>query len=390
MAIFLRYFAFSVIGTVMLLQLLLLPGVVGVLVDEGGLSEVAVGWLASLGAMGGAGVSLVMAMRMRHIPPRRVAAIAIGVAIVLDVLSAYTVGPSVLFFILRILSGMATTVAYVLAIAAFARFPSFERGYGLFVTLQFIVSGVGLYVLPVYSASIGADGLYLMFAASGVLALLLTPYLPQKAPSNDENVQPDNELNGSHELGVLLSIATVAAVVGFGVYEMANNAQFTYTERYGVALDLSDQAIGTTLLIASLLGIPGAFAIVVTGDRFGYVVPLGIGIGLSITGLAVLIGTQTLTGYLVGNCLMGFSWAFCLPYIQAFLASLDRNGSALAGGSTASTLGAAIGPAVAASFVGGGGYTSVFAVSIVMFVGAITLFFFSRAKVATQKKLVAT
>ncbi|MEM6914546.1 MAG: MFS transporter [Pseudomonadota bacterium] len=388
MALYVRYLAFSTIGTIMLLPLLLLPGVVGVLVDEGGLSEVEAGWLSSLGSIGGAGISLLMAMRMHHIPPRPVAAVAIACAIVLDILSAYTVGPSFLFFALRVLSGLATTVAYVLVIAAFARFVSFERGYGLFVTLQFFVSGVGLYLLPVYSADIGASGLYLMFAAGGLLALGLSPSLPGKAPRHYAGAERRTTPKERGELGVLFSIASLAAIIGFGVYEMANNAQFTYTERYGVSIDLSDQAIGTTLLFASLLGIPGAFAIVAVGDRFGLVAPLACGVGLAAIGLLVLIATQTFTGYLVGNSLMGFSWAFCLPYIQAFLASLDRDGSALAGGSTASTLGAAVGPAIAATVIGGGGYSSVFVLSIAMFLVSIMLFVFSRTKAEPTQELV--
>ena len=382
-----RFLAFSIIGSVMLLPLLVLPAMVGILVDEGGLSEATAGWLAALGAIGGAGISLVMAVRMHRIPPRKVAFIAITCAIIFDGLSAFNVGATTFFFALRLASGLATTMAYVLAIASFARFDAFERGYGLFVTLQFLISGVGLYLLPVYASEIGADGMYLIFAAGGVVALGMATFLPRTAPLQDP---PGDSTSAPerNELRVLLSVATAAAVLGFAMFEMANNAQFTFVERFGVSIGLVDEEIGYTLLIASLIGIPAAFLIVLMGDRFGILAPLGFGIAMAVLGLTIFIVDDSYTGYFIGSCFMGFSWAFCLPFIQAFLATLDREGSALAAGSTASTLGAAAGPAVAASIVGDGQYAAVFAAAIFMFAVSIALFVISRVSVARQKRVV--
>ena len=382
-----RFLAFSIIGSVMLLPLLVLPAMVGILVDEGGLSEATAGWLAALGAIGGAGISLVMAVRMHRIPPRKVAFIAITCAVILDALSAFNVGATTFFFALRLASGLATTMAYVLAIASFARFDAFERGYGLFVTLQFLISGIGLYLLPVYASEIGADGMYLIFAAAGVVALGMATFLPTTAPLQDPPGD-NNRAPSRNELRVLLSVATAAAVFGFAAFEMANNAQFTFVERFGVSIGLIDEEIGYTLLIASLIGIPAAFLIVLMGDRFGILAPLGFGMGMAVVGLLIFIFDDSYTGYFIGSCFMGFSWAFCLPFIQAFLASLDREGSALAAGSTASTLGAAAGPAVAASIVGEGQYGAVFAAAIFMFAVSIALFVISRVSVARQKRVV--
>ncbi|MEO0397800.1 MAG: MFS transporter [Pseudomonadota bacterium] len=379
MVLFARFLAFSVIGTAMLLPLLVLPAMVGVLVDEAGLSESSAGWLAAFGALGGAAVSFAMALRMHRLAPRRIAVIAISIAILTDVLSALNAGPTTLFFTLRLIAGIATTAAYVLAIASFARFDNYERGYGLFVTLQFIVSGFGLYILPVYSAELGAQGMFLLFALADGAALASAFLLPSAVPQK----QSAPESRG--ELRVLLSVAVIAAVIGFCMFEMANTAEFTYVERFGVSIGLSDDAIGAVLLIASLIGIPGAFTIVVVGDRFGVVTPLSIGVGLAIAGLSTFIVSKSYTTYFIGSCFLGFSWAFCLPYIQAFLASLDRDGSALAAGSTASTLGAAIGPAVAAAVLGEGRYAAVFGVSILFFFVTIALFAVSRASTARPK-----
>ena len=77
---------------------------------------------------------------------------------------------------------------------------------------------------------------------------------------------------------------------------------------------------------------------------------------------------------MIGSCCMGFAWAFCLPFIQTLLARIDRNGSAIAAGSSLSTLGSAIGPGLAALVVGAGQYANVFLLSVGLFVVTLLAF----------------
>ena len=62
---------------------------------------------------------------------------------------------------------------------------------------------------------------------------------------------------------------------------------------------------------------------------------------------------------------------------EILLASLDRQGSAIAAGTSFSTLGSALGPGAAAFVVGGGRYGNVFALSIALFVLTLLCFFYS-------------
>jgi predicted MFS family arabinose efflux permease len=366
-----EFSAYSVIGTVTLMPLLVLPAMVGVLVDEAGLSESFAGWVASANFFGGALAGLLIALRIHRLDLRRIAALGLAIAIVGDVVSAYVAAPSEWFLLLRFFTGLAAGTAHVAALSAFARHDDVERGYGLFVTLQFIVSGLGLYVLPVYSQQLGVSGMYLMFAVLEMFALLLLGKLPGKA-SDHWSGAPQNT-----ELGVLLAGVTIVAMLGYGMFEAANTAQFTYFERLGVALDYSDRQIGTALLVASLIGIPGAFTIVVIGKRLGRRGPLAFGIAVAITGLVLLITTRSYPWYFAASCCLGFSWAFCLPYFQSLMASLDPDGSAIAAGSSAATIGGAGGPGLAALIVGDGNYQYVFMLSIVLFSIAVTCFLYS-------------
>ena len=74
---------------------------------------------------------------------------------------------------------------------------------------------------------------------------------------------------------------------------------------------------------------------------------------------------------------MGFSWAFCLPFIQSLLATIDRKGSAISAGTSFSTFGSAFGPGIAATVVAGGKYSNVFLLSIGLFVLTLALFFYA-------------
>ncbi len=353
------------------MPLLVLPAMIGVLVDNAGMSDSAAGWSASANFLSSAVIGLLMAVRVHHVNLRQVATFALAVAAVADIVSAFTAGETTAFFAARILAGLMLGAAYVASVSSFARYDSYERGFGLFVTLQFIISGVGLYVIPVYAAEMGAVGLFSGFAVLDCLALLLAPFLPSDKAA--ESVEGDS---GS-ELKTLLAVSAMLAIVGFAVFEAANNAQFAYIERFGVALEIPDQKVGFSLLIASLIGIPGAFSIVVFGQRFGTLAPLAFGIAISIGGLIILFNSQSYSAYFIGSCCMGFSWAFCLPFIQSLLASIDRKGSAIAAGTSFSTFGSALGPGMAAVVVAGGRYTNVFLLSIGLFVVTFAAFFYA-------------
>ena len=359
--------AFSAIGTVTLMPLLVLPAMIGVLVDNAGMSESAAGWSASVNFLASALIGIAMSLRIHHLNLQQVARWGLMLAIVADIVSGVTAGNAWTFYAARFVSGIGLGAAYVAAAAAFPRHDDYERGYGLFITLQFIVSGIGLYIVPVYADQLGGVGLFGMFAVLEVFALLICTQLPSDRAK-------DTGTAAGSELTVLISVAAVFGVLGFALFEAANNAQFAYIERFGVALEITDAQIGTSLLIASLLGIPGAFSIVVVGDRFGKLLPIFFGIAIALAGLALLFGARNYAAYFIGGCCMGFSWAFCLPFIQSLLASIDRNGSVIAAGTALSTLGSAFGPGLAAVVVVGGAYGNVFMLSAALFFVMLVMF----------------
>jgi predicted MFS family arabinose efflux permease len=376
----LRHFsACSVIGTVSFLPLLVLPAMVGVLVDEAALSESFAGWAASVNFLGVSVVALVMAFQMHGVHLRRLATASLAIAVVADVISAYLAAPTTAFLLIRFIAGSANGAAQIAALSAVARLDDAERGFGMVITLQFIVAALGCYILPVYSAELGATGMFLLFAACDLLAFTLARHLPGRAVDECAGTERRSERS------ILFAGATLLALLGFGMFEAANTAQYTYLGRLGVALAFSDHEVGTALMVASLAGIPGAFTIIAVGKRFGTIGPLAFGISISILGLVILISSGQFAWYLIAGMCLGFSWAFCLPFIQALMASLDPNGSAIAAGTAAATIGVAVGPGLAASVVEVGHYEPVFAIAIALMIVSIVGFFISICKTPTNR-----
>jgi predicted MFS family arabinose efflux permease len=371
-----RFGLLSVIGCITLMPLLVLPAMVGTLIDETSLTEAQAGWSASLNFLGGAIIAGLMALRMHRLDLSKVAAIGFLVAAIGDGLSGFSAGHAPLFLFVRFCTGVGAGAAYTCVLAAFARLPDVNRGYAVFITLQFTISGLGLFLLPVFSQFLGAKGMFLSIATLNVMGVLLSSNLPGRAVRNDAAQV------GRTELHVLLAWATILGALGFLIFESALVAQYTYIERLGVSLAFSDQQVGSALLIGSLAAIPGALSIILLGARVGRMGGLGFGVVVAIAGLVLMISTVQFLPYVLGAALISFAWAFCLPYIQGLMAALDPHGSAAALGSASSTIGGAIGPGLAALVVGAGTYQHVMMFTTVLLLLALTSFFIASRRVA--------
>jgi len=234
---------------------------VGALVDYADFSESAAGWVASAGFAGGAGAAILLALRIRHLDPRKLALAGLITIAVADSLSALaTKMPLPVFLGLRVVSGVGGATAYAAVMATIAASAMPERGYGIFSVFQFALSAVGLYVLPLVLSDIGVIGMYLGLAAAAVLAIPLFGSVltrEQTAVSTDPAI----------EIHMLLKPAAILAMLGIGLYEAANTMHFTYAERIGVSFGLADYRIGEILGIATVVGIPAAFGAAWLGDN---------------------------------------------------------------------------------------------------------------------------
>jgi MFS family permease len=127
-------------------------------------------------------------------------------------------------------------------------------------------------------------------------------------------------------------------------FEASNIGTDAYMERIAVFAGYSDQQIGQALGLASLLGVPGAFAILFVSSRFGHRPPVLAGITLGSLSLMALMSADNYTSFFVWTCVHSITWAFTTPYIQSILADMDPGGAVVTAGGIASGAGAGVGP----------------------------------------------
>jgi DHA1 family inner membrane transport protein len=356
-----RIWASAVLGCVTLIPILIGPIITGVLVDSGGFSDSAAGMTSAYGAIGSVSIALLCALFMHRLPLRRLASAGLLVAASANAAAAFSYEQLPLFYALRALNALAEGAAYAAVMSSFARLRESERAYGLFMMLQFGIAGVALWAIPTWLPELSVTGLYLAFAALQALSLSLVRSLPGDAAD-----VAGISIRGS-EWRLLLTLPAIAGLVALCFSEASNIGTDVYLERIAHHAGLSDGEIGSSLGIASVLGVPGAFAIVLVGSRFGHALPVLLGIAVGAASLVGILGATGYWDFLFFVSIHSVTWAFVTPYIQSLLADLDPGGAVVTAGGIASGAGAGLGPAAAASLVSANEYGGVLFTSTVAY-----------------------
>lgn len=342
----------SVLGCVPLAGLLVLPVMVGGFVDDLGFSERDAGLLASASFLGAALAALVLAFRIGHLNLRHVAmgglllmALTDGTCIFADRLTIEALA------VLRFFSGVGSAGVYGAVMGGFAGFRQPDRAYGLFMACQFALSAVALYILPGLMPRLGATGLFAVFMAYDLLAIVLVRFLTAEQDRTRSTQTPELEWR------IILAPAALLCLAAYGAFEAVMMGQFAYVERFGVLLDLNSEQLGQALGLASLVGVPAALSVTFLGSRFGQFAPIASVAIVQALCAQWLIRAEAFPAYLVIVCVFGAGWAFVLPYFQGIAARLDRSGSVVVAGGFATGAAGFAGPAIAAMLVRPGDYS---------------------------------
>ena len=241
-------------------------------------------------------------------------------------------------------------IAYSAVVATIASLPNPERGYGIFMVLQFGISGLGLWGLPQVLPVIGVPGMFAIFSALAVASCWLRDAIIHRTGvAGDQGV----------ELHAIFAPTALLMLLGIGLYETANLMHYAYDARIGQSFGLVGQQVGRILGTATFLGVPAALLVTWIGDRFGQLPPLAFALLVSVTGMLILLYPVGRVSYEVSMYLMGFIWAFALPFFYAIGARIDPGGSVVVVAGFFTSLGATTGPAVSAMLVRPGDYDDI-------------------------------
>ena len=328
------------------------PIVVGALVDRLGFTERQAGFVASV-ELAGLATAFVVLFAVAHRINRLVLAYA-GIATVVGAnVAACFIHDFIPMALVQFIVGMGCSMAFsaYLTIGAAQERP--ENLFAIVNAVSIAYSGLFLPIAPFIVTAWQLPGIFLSLCGIALVASLTIPWLPpaKAPPARAEAPRARAPLLNAHVIMVLLLMLFL--YTGHG-------AVWAYQERIGVALGMPSHEVGRWLGASMLIwGVIGSMLARVLGMSLGRIWPQVLSLGISVVAAVLLVfGTSAaMFGFACG--LIALSWFYGLPYQMGLLAEYDRRGRLNMIGTTMTTTGCAVGPAIAAMLVGSVGHWAV-------------------------------
>lgn len=345
-----------------------MPMLVGGVIDDFGFSEQQAGYIAALEGMGLVVASLIAAIWIRKTSWTTMLLLGFVATALLNVVSA-NLTEFLPLLISRFLAGMAGGTIFAVTVAALGDNRQPDQAFGIAQVVQgammFLAFAGAPYILQHWTVS----GLYYMLAAASVLMMLTLWRYPSSGAERVAS-QSDNANASSHTgliwLSMIASFLFFANIFGF----------WTYIERMGQVAGLGTETIGWALGLSQFAAIVGAGAAAIAADRYGRALPLLIAlIGLLAT-LSMLVGQFSAVAFYFGVGLFQALFVMANAYQLGTIAKIDIKGHFLVLVTGFQGLGAAIGPAVAASLIDGADYSRINQAAALSCSISIVMFFF--------------
>jgi hypothetical protein len=141
-------------------------------------------------------------------------------------------------------------------------------------------------------------------------------------------------------------------VLTLGFYFIGMMGAWAYFSLIAAAGGVPEASISASLATSQLFGILGGLLVVVSGNRFGRVWPISIGLLATVGALLLLEGSVTVPAFTASAFIFAFFWNHTHPYLLSAISSFDSRGRLVVYATVAQMCGVAIGPAMAARLLG--------------------------------------
>jgi MFS family permease len=354
---------------------LLLPLLVGQMMDYRGLDEREAGLVASTYFAAYLLSSASAFFWMRVVNMRRAGIAAYLLMVVGLVLAMFSASQFALSLCMAI-SGIGGGMLYALAVAVVSATQEADRNFGWLLVAQQLVAALLLLIIPAWVTPLaGFTGTLAALALLSVLLAGSSRWTPAAVSGTHRQVL---RADGGRR-PVLLAL--LALVVHFS----ALSALWAFVDRLGSRNGLSPEAIGNALGLSMIAGLAGALLVTWVADRYGRRLPLW---------LAALAFFLTCYGFYHGfgwiqfavlTAAFSFTWNFVLAYQMGVIADLDRDGRHALLMPAAQASGAMLGPALGGWLIAGPGYSGLLALTVGCIFGS-TLVFSSYAGLLTRNR----
>lgn len=348
--------------------IILMPMLVGGVIDDLGFTEQQAGYIASLEGMGLVLASLLAALWVRKVSWVGMLAVALIATALLNVLSAQ-LHDFLPLLVVRFLTGLTEGSIFALTVAALGDNRHPDRAFGI----AQVVQGALMFILFAGAAKILAQwsvsGVFYLLAAASLLTLITLLRFPSEgAPRAAPGVSGEAAPNytGLIWVGLVASLLFFSNIFGF----------WAYIERIGQAAGLSIDTIGMALGASQFAAIVGAGVTAIASDRFGRTAPLALAMAGQLLVLWLLLGRFTPLTFYLGAGLFQALFVMANSYQLGVISKIDIRGNFLVLVTGFQGLGAAVGPGVAASLIDNGSYGRINLMAAVFCLVSILMFFF--------------
>jgi predicted MFS family arabinose efflux permease len=353
----LRLIAAILVGVIGPEVFIVQPGFVQGLVQNLGFDDQSAGYAASIEVWGITATTLVMTFFSHRFNWRKVITASLLLVAVANAL-CIGVHSRELFVALRFVAGAGAGSLISLSFTTVGLTDNPDRNFGYLIMWVLLYGAVVLYLMPAAYAFSGMTGVLLFFAAFPLTALPFVKSLPDGG-ATAATVEAD-----AVNLAAPLKALALAAMFA---YFVAQGVAWAYLFLIGTAGGLTEQQVATGLTLSQVAGVAGALLPAIVGHRFGRWRPLTVGIVGGALCLLFLVGRFEYLPFTFWVCLYNFFWNMTHPFLLGSMASFDRRGRVVVLAVAAQMLGLAIGPALGATLIAPGQYSSVNYIAIAMF-----------------------
>ena len=349
---FWAYLFLSFVSSAGIFYISALPSIVSSLVDGLGFSEQQAGYAVSANGYGSMLGALFAVFIIGRFYWKRVVSILFVVMIAMELSTVLISSPEVMMA-WRFLAGILGGCSIGFGFSILSRLKSPDKGFGFLLVLQVGLGGAIIYLRPLAQELLGPSGVFIMLALLMVISLLCLPFLSSYAKNNEKNEhKPTN-------LFPRISLMTGLTMLAIFLYQATANGMWAYMERIGLHEGLSLSYVTGAAAVGAWIGAAGGLVPIFLGVRFGRFNLLVSATILSIASAYTLSNAADPNMFFAGNVLVSFSWSYMIAYLLGLAAHYDTNGQLTALGGTASKLGLASGPLIAANLINGTDFSTV-------------------------------
>ena len=332
--------------------IILMPMIVGGVVDGYGFSEQQAGILASLEGMGLVIASVAATLWIRKLSWVKVLFFGLSITAVLNLVSA-NVDDFIPLVIIRFLAGFMGGTVFAVAVVALGDNRQPDRAFGIAQVMQGSMMFVAFAAAPALIRALGVSGVFYMLAAACLMMLLSLFRFPDSGADHSGLGQKSKATEGNMLLiwlGLVASLIFFVNIFGF----------WAFIERIGLGAQLSPDIIGLALGVSQIAAIGGAMAAALASDRYGRIKPLLVVMAGQCWVLWALVGQFGAVTFFIGAGLFQALFMLGVSYQMGAIAKIDIRGRFLVLMTAAQGLGAAFGPSLAAALIRqGNDYTGI-------------------------------